>query len=270
MAAVRLLLIVAVVLVFFVVATPLQWLLARFRPTGAHAIPRLFCRSLLALAKVRLVVEGCGERRHPVLIVPNHVSWIDIPALGALNSSCFLAKSEIARWPVVSAFAAVQGTVFVDRRRRRSIPGANRAMAERMREGRPVLLFPEGTTIAGPAPGDFRSSHFAAARDLLATAPDEARVMVQPVAVAYSRPDAAWIGDDALLPHLWRVLRRAPLTCRITFCEPIAFVPGSDRKAVALAARDRVVAALARARVEDLAEEPRALAFGARSLRRNA
>lgn len=245
MAALRFLLIALALLGFFLVGTPLQWLVARLRPAAAHRIPLVFCRSLLRLSKVTLEVEGDWPRRGPVMILPNHISWIDILALGALTPFCFLAKSEIARWPIVSAFAAVQGTVFVDRRRRRSIPGANRALAARMLGGRPVLLFPEGTTYAGPMPERFHSSHLAAARDLLASEPSCGTVAVQPVALAYSRADAAWIGDDALVPHVWRVLRQPPLTCRLRFGAPIAYRVGSDRKFVARQAHDAVAALLA-------------------------
>ena len=152
MAALRFLLVVLALLGFFLVGTPLQWLVARLRPAAADRIPILFCRSLLRLSKVTLDVEGRWPEEQPVMIVPNHISWIDILALGALTPFCFLAKSEVARWPIVSAFATVQGTVFVDRRRRRSIPAANRALAARMLEGRPVLLFAEGTTLADRCP----------------------------------------------------------------------------------------------------------------------
>ena len=108
-----------------------------------------------------------------------------------------------------------------------------------------MLLFAEGTTLAGPMPARFHSSHFAAARDLLATDPARSSVAVQPVALAYSRADAAWVGDEALVPHVWRVLRQPPLTCRIRFGAPIDYRPGSDRKVVARQARDAVAGLLA-------------------------
>ena len=246
MAAIRAVLILLAIVGFFVVGAPLQALIARRAPRHAAAIPRLFCRSLLWLTKVRVGVRGSRASGRPLLLVANHVSWIDILAFGALEPFCFLAKSDVARWPIVATFAAVQGTVFVDRRRRRSIIPANRAMAARMVAGRPVLLFPEGTTFAGPEPGPFRTSHLAAARDVLAASPATDAVAVQPVAIAYSSRAAAWVGDDALLPHLWRVLRGPPLACTIAFGAPIAYGPGTDRKVVgrdARAAVARLVAA---------------------------
>ncbi len=274
MAALRAVLILATILAFFLVGAPLQWLASR-RAAGraylipahaipahvipAHVIPRLFCRTLLRLCRVRVAITGTQAHGRPagrpVLAAANHVSWIDILALGTITPYCFLAKSDVAGWPIVSAFAEVQGTVFVDRGRRRSIVPANRRLAERMLAGRTALLFPEGTTVAGPHPGPFRSSHFAAARDALAIAPAHEAVDVQPIAIAYSSPAAAWVGDDALLPHVWRILRGRPLTCAITFGTPIAFAPGSDRKAVARQARAAVIELLA-SRATAVATEP--------------
>ncbi len=244
MAAIRLLLIVATLIGFFLVGLPL-WLVARTRPAMAHRMTLLLCRALLRLAKVEIEVEGTWSPARPMMLVANHVSWIDVLALAALAPFCFLAKREVSRWPLISGFAAMQGTIFVDRLRRRSIPGANRDMAARMLEGRMVLLFPEGTTLAGPCPGPFRSSHFAAARDLLRADPSRHAVVVQPVALVYSRVDAAWVGDEALVPHVWRVLRQPPLTCSLRFGVPIAYDAGSDRKVVARQARDAVAALIA-------------------------
>ena len=245
MAAIRAFLILIVIVGFFLVGAPLQALIARRAPRRAEAIPRLFCRLLLWLANVRVTVRGTWEGGGPVLVVANHVSWIDILAFGASAPFCFLAKDDVARWPVISTFAKVQGTVFVDRRRRRSIIPANRGMAARMAEGRPVLLFPEGTTFAGPAPGPFRSSHFAAARELLVSSPATLSVAVLPVAIAYASPAAAWIGDDALLPHLWRTLRGPPIACTIAYGAPIAYTRGADRKDIARTARATIAGLIA-------------------------
>ena len=244
MAAVRGGLIVLAIIIFFLVGAPVQWMLARRAPLAARRIPLWFCRSLLRLLKVRVVVEGRRAGGRPVLVAANHVSWIDILALGAIEPFCFLAKSEIAGWPILSAFAQVQGTVFVDRSRRRLLPKVNGEIAARLLAGRPVLLFPEGTTVAPPEPARFLTSHFAAARDALRLAPAGAHVAVQPVAIAYSSPAAAWIGDDDLASHLWRTLRAPPLRCAITFGAAFPFEAGTDRKAMGRHVRAAVVAML--------------------------
>lgn len=250
MAVFRVFLLVAALVFFFVVAAPLQGMLARGMPALAARLAIAFCRTLLRIVRVTVDVTGRPVVDGPVLLAVNHVSWIDILALGSITPFCFLAKREVASWPVLSVFAKVQGTVFVDRSRRRGIPPANRQMADRMLEGRAVLLFPEGTTYDGEVPGRFYSSHFAAARDLLRNSPAHDRVAVQPVALAYSSATAAWIGDDALLPHLWRVLRGKPLHCLVSFGPAIAYRRDTDRKAVAGLSRAAIIAMLAAARAD--------------------
>ena len=244
MAAPRFCLIAIVLGVSFVIGAPLQGLVSRYVPRHAHRIPILFCRALLRLLRVRVDVHGTRIVGEPVLLVANHVSWIDILALGAITPFCFLAKSDVARWPVVSAFAEVQGTVFVDRLRRRSLPSTNRRMAARMLEGRTVLLFPEGTTVGKPGPARFHSSLFASARELLTMATGVTHVAVQPVAVDYSTDAAARVGDDNLLSHLWRTLRGPPIRCSLSFGAAVPYVAGSNRKTIAIETRASVIAML--------------------------
>ena len=231
----------------FVVGVPLQVGLAWLGPRVAGWTSVWFCRGLLRLLCLSIEVEG-SIAEGPVLLAANHVSWIDVVALGSLQPFCFLAKREVASWPFLSKLAAVQGTVFINRRRRRDILPANRDLARRILEGRKVMLFPEGTTYDGRHPGRFLSSHFAAAREVLQLAPSVMAVSVQPGAIAYSSRAAAWIGDDALLPHVWRVLRGAPIRCLLVFGPPVISGAGSDRKAIAREMRETIAATLERAR----------------------
>lgn len=232
---------------FFVLIASLQGFLDRRHPRVARWILTALCRSCLRILRVSLDTRGAVAEGDAVMLAVNHMSWVDVLVLGSVAPFCFLAKREVASWPVLSTFIVAQGTIFIDRSRRRGILAANRSLAHRMLGGRKVLLFPEGTTFQGPVPGRFLSSHFAAARDALRLAPEVAAVSIQPAALSYSSPLAAWIGDDALVPHLWRVLRGTPIHCRLVFGRPIPYRVDSDRKAVALAAREAVVAMLARA-----------------------
>ncbi len=240
MAVLRLFVIGLTLIIFFTVAVPLQWIALRLRWPGGAAIPVLLCRVLIRLLRVRLEVEGAPARDRPRLVAANHISWIDVLALTSVEPLCFLAKREVGAWPFVGSFARLQGTVFVDRARRRSIPAANGAMATRMLAGRSVLLFPEGTTGHGLFLRKFHSSHFAAARDLLAGAVDVDSVAVQPVAISYSSSAAAWIGDAFLLPHVWSVLKGAPLRCGLIFGEPLRYARGADRKQIAQTVAARI------------------------------
>ena len=258
MAFLRAFLFAGALLFFFVVIGALQNFLTRRHPPAARWLSIVFCRSLLRILRVSVDVRGCVAEADPVLLAANHISWIDVLALGSVMPFCFLAKSEVASWPILSKFTTVQGTVFVDRSRRRNILAVNQAMAQRMLAGRKVLLFPEGTTLGAAEPGPFLSSHFAAARDLLRLAPAVPAVALQPVALGYSAGRAAWIGDEALVPHVWRVLRGAPLRCTIVFGAPLPCLRPADRKAMARAARGAIVAMLAALRAVPAPPLPRA------------
>ncbi|MGB8279114.1 MAG: lysophospholipid acyltransferase family protein [Methylovirgula sp.] len=240
----------ATLIVFFVVGAPVQWLILRLSLPVADVLPLLFNRMLLYFLQIRVIVHGetaesAAEAALPQLLVANHVSWTDIPALGTIHSISFLAKREVAGWPIIATFARLQRTLFVDRLSRKSIRDANAAMAARMLEGGWVALFPEGTTHDGTELGRFHSSHFAAARDLLQSASHVEAVRVQPVAIRYSAPHAAWLGDDLLLPHVMELVKGAPVTCDLFFCAPVIFDRASDRKEIAQECNQRIEAMLA-------------------------
>jgi 1-acyl-sn-glycerol-3-phosphate acyltransferase len=236
---------IALLLAFsLIIAAPIQWLILQLDSRAAHVLPRLFNRLLLGLVNVRVAVHGKTPDEIPQLIVANHVSWTDVPALGTLYSICFLAKREVSTWPIVASFAHLQRTVFVDRGKRTSIRHANAAMAERMLKGACVALFPEGTTYDGTSLGPFHSSHFGVVQDLFSANSGQANLRIYPVAIRYSSPHAAWCGDTLLLPHVIGLLRGAPVTCDLIFCAPLAFDAGADRKAIAQECRRRIAAAL--------------------------
>lgn len=234
---------VALVLtLFFVIGAPIQWLILQLDTRASNFLPWLFYRLLLWLVKVRVIVHGAPGTM-PQLIVANHISWTDIPALGGAYPISFLAKREIARWPVVGTFARLQKTIFVDRGKRRSVLDANAVIAARLRSGACIAIFPEGTTYDGTRLGPFRSAHLGVAQDLLARRSESLRV--HPVAIRYSSPRAAWCGDMLLLPHVIGLLRGAPVTCDLIFCAPLEFKANADRKIVAEECRRRIAAALA-------------------------
>ncbi|WP_327340267.1 1-acyl-sn-glycerol-3-phosphate acyltransferase [Streptomyces sp. NBC_01324] len=165
-----------------------------------------------------------------VLVVANHVSWLDIPLVAAVCPGRMLAKSDIRRWPVLGPLAALGGTLFVERERLRSLPATVRSLASALRGGARVVVFPEGSTWCGRGPGGrFRPAAFQAAID--------AGAAVQPLRIRYlgGPPDhrapagaAAFVGDDPLTASLWRVVRAAGLTAEIRVLAPIpaGAVPG--------------------------------------------
>ncbi|SFQ41426.1 1-acyl-sn-glycerol-3-phosphate acyltransferases [Amycolatopsis arida] len=215
--------------------------LAASWPEVRAGVPGAAARRLLDAMDVR--IDGPGERlRVPgptgTLVVANHVSWLDVVALVALEPMAFLAKREVGRWPVLGSLSARLGTVFVDRSALRSLPADIGRVAALLRAGRSVVVFPEATTWCGPPGGRFRRAAFQAA--LGAGAP------VRPVTFAYTqggRPStvAAFVGDDTLAASLGRVLRADDLRLRITAHPPLP--PVGDRRALAAAAREAVCGA---------------------------
>jgi len=235
---------------FLALAAPLAFASRRLGfkrgPTASVALHRWLC----AVLRVRIRRFGApGPTRR--LIVANHVSWLDILVLGAMERSAFLAKKEVgaSRW--TRWLVDLQGVVYVDRERNRCIPAVNEAMARCMAAGAPVVLFAEATTSDGTRLLRFRSSHFEAAR--------RAGAYVQPVYLDYravaglsatrqDRTISAWYGDMAFLPSLWRVLRCGGLDCDVWYGEPIACDAAPDRKALARQAEAAARELKARAR----------------------
>ena len=245
MAGVRIGLIAVWLIALALVIGPLGWFCRAGSPT-IEALARRTCRFLLAVLRINVQTLGRPEPGQPArLVVANHVSWIDILVLGSLEPLCFLAKREVGLWPIVGTFARLKGAVFVDRTRRRSIPSANAAMADRLRTGRSVVLFPEGTTHDGTRRGRFLTSHFACLRDRFRTESDLAACEVQAVALAYSNPIAAWIGDASLFPHLWAVANGQVFQCAVVFGTPMIVRPGYDRKVLGRSLEEQMEALVA-------------------------
>ncbi|MEV0534852.1 lysophospholipid acyltransferase family protein [Kitasatospora sp. NPDC050463] len=180
---------------------------------------RRWARTLLGAlgVSVRLAPPPAGGGG--VLVVANHVSWLDIPLIAAGRPGRSLAKTEVRHWPVLGPVVAWSGTVFLDRDRLRALPGTVAAVTELLRAGRPVVVFPEGSTWCGRESGRFRPALFEAA--VQAGAP------VQPVTVRYRLADGratsvpAFVGEDGLLSSLARVVSVRGLVAEVTFLPPI-------------------------------------------------
>src|ERR1700693_2641104 len=169
------------------VGVPLQWLSLKLGLPLRRLVPLWFHRIVLALLGVKVTIRGVPAAQRPLLFVSNHGPWLDIPVLSSITPLVFVAKSEIAGWPLFGLFAKLQRSVFVDRARRHLTAEVNRDIASRLAGGDPVVLFGEGTSSDGNQVLPFRSALFGAARDALAEAEHCGRVLIQPLSVAYTR-----------------------------------------------------------------------------------
>jgi 1-acyl-sn-glycerol-3-phosphate acyltransferase len=224
------------------------WRVGRTLPVAFH---RLLCFTV----DVRIRRRGTPSLAVRRLIVANHVSWLDIVLLGAIEPMTFLAKKEVGASFLGRQAAMLHGVVFVDRQRKRSIPRANADMVRAMRSSEPVLLFAEATTGDGNRLLRFRSSHFEAIRQAQDGSSGSGDSVVQPVFLHYSgiaglpiarmdRPIVAWYGDMTFLSHLWRLLRAGGVICEVFYGDPIPVPASANRKALARAT-ERAVRKLA-------------------------
>jgi lyso-ornithine lipid O-acyltransferase len=258
---------------FLIVIGP-HWLSLRFgRGRLAAHIPVLFHRLLLRLFSVRVTQSGSppppGE---PALVLSNHVSWLDIVALGSLRPLSFVAKSEIEGWPLIGTLAKLQRTVFIERAKRAATASVNATVGERLVSGDLIVLFAEGTTGDGLRLLPFRSSLVGAARAALsAETGGLARIRLQPLALAYprrnglpvtraERPEIAWYGDMDLAPHLALFAKRGPIDVHVNWGAPIAFEPATDRKRATAQAEAAVRQGLREIRLGGPASRPVAAA----------
>lgn len=177
---------------------------------------------------VTLEVRGTP---HPSakLVVGNHVSWLDIIAINSVMPSRFVSKAEVAHWPVVGRLVTAAGTLYLVRERRRDAMRVLGLMAQALRDGDTVAVFPEGTTGPGGHIMPFHANLLQAAID--APAP------VQPVVIAYREqghavsPSAAYAGDTGLLESLWMTVTARRLVVRVEFLEART-VAHADRRAL--------------------------------------
>jgi lyso-ornithine lipid O-acyltransferase len=223
---------------------PVQAALRRFAPRLARRLPHWYHRQVCRLIGIRLHVEGVIAPDRPVLLVANHVSWLDIPVLSAVAPLSFIAKAEVGGWPFVGTLARLQGTVFVDRTRRHSVGGTASEIGARLAGHDTMVLFAEGTSSDGNRVLPLKSSLLGAVELSNAGGAEPA---VQTLAVVYThrnglpigraeRAMVGWFGDMDLGPHAWALLKGGPIDVRIRVSPPLPDAALTNRKALTLAA----------------------------------
>lgn len=233
----------AIVLILGIVTIlllPIQLLGLKFDWHLRRILPRWWHRIACRLLGIHIRTHGILETRRPLMIAANHASWKDILVLGAVADVVYIAKSEVAKWPVFGVLAKLQKTIFVEREQKRKAGDQVNEIATRLGAGEIVVLFPEGTTSDGNRLLDVKSSLFGAASAAVSSSPDGV-VYVQPVSIAYTgiygmpmgryhRPIAAWPGDIELTPHLMGVLKAEALEVDVDFGEVVEFRAETNRK----------------------------------------
>ncbi len=197
-------------------------------------------RQLLGILGIALDARGT-PRGGATLVVANHVSWLDILAINAVHPCRFVAKADVRHWPVIGWLVASGGTLFIERERKRDALRVVHQVADALRQGQTIAVFPEGTTSEGHGLLPFHANLLQAA---ISTG-----VPVQPVALRFSDASepvsqaAAYVGDTHLLRSLWMIVTASGMQVRVDWLPPVPMV-GDDRRIVSETLRQRILAAL--------------------------
>jgi lyso-ornithine lipid O-acyltransferase len=238
---------------FFAFTFPLMPLQLLFLWTGsryARTFPNWYHRQVCRIVGIRLHIDGVVARERGVLLICNHVSWLDITVLSAVAPVSFVAKHEVASWPFVKWLAKLQRSVFVDRTRRSEVTDKANEILERLEDGDHVVLFAEGTSSDGNGVVPFKTPLFAAVKPTR-DEPLGADLCAQTLALTYTklhglplcrrgRPVVAWYGDMDLASHAWRLLGLGPLDAQIRIGPPVPLDDFADRKELARYAEGKI------------------------------
>ena len=215
--------------------------------------PRRFLAFAARRCGLRVRIAG-APLTGGVLLAANHESWLDILALGGASGAAFVAKDEVRQWRGVGWLAGLNDTLYVVRAARQEVQAQADQIRNALAAGRAVALFPEGTVDSTRNVLPFRAGLF------VSLFPPLSGVAVQPVAIDYGEAvaDIAWLDGESTAANARRILsRRGTLPVTLTFLAPLDPAAAGDRKALAAAARQKIVAALASAAPADPLYRPR-------------
>jgi len=178
----------------------------------------------------------------PTLMVSNHISWLDIIAIGAHQPCVFIAKNTVQNWPLIGFLASISGTLFVNRQSRRDVCNVMQKGKHVIDEGVSLVFFPEATTTNGKQIKPFRTSFYQTAID---TQSDTQAVAIRYPEKKGETSPAPYIDDDSFVSHLLRILQTGRIDVSLYYCAPIPATHNHDRKVLAKATQNQVTEILA-------------------------
>ncbi len=229
-------------------------LLWGIKKTGKKNWRDAFCNFgysvICAIIDVSIITDGEIAKERPLLVVSNHISYLDIMILGAKTPVHFTPKSEMAKWPVISTICRLLDCVFIERSTDK-IKESRQKIQDALAKGKILSLFPEGTTGDGRHLLPFKSSLFSIAEDKINTEEGGQELFIQPAIINYTAigalpidstqwPDIAWYGDMILAPHVWKLLQLGRINAKITFLPAVTLSQFGGRKELAQYCHDAV------------------------------
>ena len=212
---------------------------------GKRSLIQFFFILVTKIIGMRIMRQGHLTPQRPLLLVSNHASYLDIPALNRCFDCVFVSKKGVRDWPVIGWLTELSGAIFFDRKRSEVL--AERKMLKDLlcEEATPVVLFAEGTTSDGNKVLPFKSTMFSLVEHQMqeAVADEKERITIQPISLAYthkgkkkltaaSRKLYTWALEDDIpfFPHIWRVLKTGSFTLQIKLHPPVDIQKHKSRK----------------------------------------
>ena len=212
----------------------------RLSPDASNLLVREWSRQMLAIMGVELVIKGTPPAHGPLLLVANHISWLDILVMNAAHPARFVSKADVKGWPLLGSLVTGAGTLYIERESRRDAMRVVHQMADALRARDVLAVFPEGTTGDGRDLLPFHANLIQAA--ISAHAP------VLPVGLSFinghngQRSDAPlFVGDTTLLQSIWSTLRATGVQAVVHYGQA-QHAEGRDRRTWAQALREAVAA----------------------------
>ncbi len=246
------------VILVFLTYTPLYWLFLKVNQPLGFRFGRFFLSSWRKCIGHQLIIKGTLSKAKPTFFVSNHSSYVDILVLGTFIPARFVAKLEVAKWPIMGWLATNQGTIYIDRTRNAISEGTDK-LTEFIDKGESLILFPEGTTSDGCRVLPFGSSFFDVAI--------KKNLVVQPITVTYAgwdrlpmphfmRKFSGWFSPDVdLLSHLWAIAQWGTVQVVVDLHPPLKASDFTSRKELSQASFHAVQEGLIRAFASPLTEQ---------------
>ena len=224
-------------LLWLTLACLLAWVIKK---TGQKKLFARFCNfgfaGLCFIVGLRVKTIGEISALRPLLLVSNHLSYLDVLILGATTPARFTPKSEVANWAIIGWICKLLDAVFIERKNDK-IKNASAKMKKALAAGEVISLFAEGTTGDGKHLLPFKSSLFSIAEEKL----ENGEILVQPAIIKYTHIGSlpiestqwakiAWYGDMSLAPHLWQLLQLGKIDVSVTILPPVTLAQFGDRK----------------------------------------
>lgn len=231
------------------------------KPATQNRMASHWARQFLRILNVKLRTRGSLPevgRQPGVMIVANHISWVDILVILAVSPARFVAKAEIRTWPLLGWLSMRAGTLFIERKKRSDTLRVNQAIGKLLGEGRSVVIFPEGMTSDGGVLHHFHAS--------LLHPVVNSEAFIQPAAIRYLAPDggrntAVAYVEISIVESLMQIINQSEIKAELIFEAAIA-CGGKNRRELARMAEWSIAQALSLDIIRTVPEKPSGLPSG--------